>query len=73
MTRYNKKWLKIQIKDLKFISKNLNEIRKMVGFIDAGTTKVSLSTEIDAINQIVDILSYIHKEEKTNKRSTKND
>ena len=45
----------------------------MVGFVDAGTTKVSLSTEIDAINQIVDVLSYIHKEEKTNKRSTKND
>ena len=73
MTRYNKKWLKIQIKDLKFISKSLNEIRKMVGFVDAGTTKYSLSAEIDAINQIVDILSYIHKEEKTNKRSTKND
>ena len=71
MTRYNKKWLKIQIKDLKFISKNLNEIRKMVGFVDAGTTKYSLSAEIEAINQIADILSYIHKEEKTNKRSTK--
>jgi hypothetical protein len=41
----------------------------MVGFVDAGTTKVSLSTEIDAINQIVDVLSYIHKEEKT---TTKN-
>ena len=73
MTRYNKKWLKIQIKDLKFISKNLNEIRKMVGFVDAGTTKYSLSAEIEAINQIADILSYIYKEEKTNKRSTKND
>ena len=69
MTRHNKYWLEIQIKDLKFISKNLNEIRKMVGFVDAGTTKVSLSTWIDAINQVVDVLSYIHKEEKT---TTKN-